>query len=202
MYDQKVRNLYRLQGLCYFDKTHKKYTLIVVRFFMQANPETEKGVLDTLEAWLEAYGRRDVQKLVSLYLQEPDETIAPSVTILGSEKNERYIGFREVRERLLYDLRRFDRASLGLKWSLVQVPFTPGHDGQPNVVIPGMAWVASEVSGSMMIQGRTLPLSGRWTVILLKHDERWLITHSHFSFPNEQQDLAGHRDANVRGRFV
>lgn len=169
---------------------------------MRAERETEQGVLNTIEAWLDAYGRRDVQTLVSLYLPEDDPASAPSVTILGSEKNERYTGFKEVRERLLYDLRQFDSASLGLKWALIQVPSTPGEDGQPPAVTPGVAWVASEVSGSMIIRGRTLPLAGRWTVVLEKRDDRWMITHSHFSFPSEQQDLAGHRDASVRGRFV
>lgn len=169
---------------------------------MRADSQTEQGVLNTIEAWLHAYGRRDVQTLVSLYLPESDEASKPSVTILGSEKNERYAGFKEVRERLLYDLRQFDSASLGLKWSMVQVPSTAGEDGASRQITPGVAWVACELSGSMIIRGRTLPLSGRWTVILELRDDRWLITHSHFSFPSEMQDLAGHRDAGVRGRFV
>lgn len=165
---------------------------------MKADSTTEKQVLDTIESWLTAYGRRDVNQLVSLYLAEEDPAEAPTVTILGSEQNERFVGFHDVRERLMYDLRQFERASLGLRWSIVQVPTSTRGSEQP----PQVAWVAAEVSGSMMIHGRTMPMAGRWTVVLERRGEQWKISHSHFSFPTDHRDLAGHREASVRGRFV
>jgi len=158
---------------------------------MLADTTIREEVLGTLEEWLDAYGHRRIEPLLTHYLPYDDER----VVVLGTDRGERYTGMNAIRRTLERDMNAFDHASMGIRWATVSAPET----GQR----PPVVWAAVEVSGTITVQSRPIPLMARWSVVLEDHDQRWLIAHSHFSAPQAHfapDDLVSYR--GLIGRFT
>ncbi len=158
---------------------------------MLADAPIRSEVLETLEQWLEAYGQRRIDLLLTHYLQHEDER----VVVLGTDRGERYIGITAIRRTLERDMSAFDHASMGIRWATVSTP--------PMAQRPMVVWAAVEVSGTITVQARPIALMARWSVVLEDHGGKWLIAHSHFSGPQAHvapDDLVSYR--GLIGRFT
>lgn len=131
---------------------------------MKANVEIETPVMNVVRQWFEAFAKGDIAGVLAFVAPDPD------VVIIGTEKNDKCIGLLELKTAAERAFAETKGASVKIGWHSVS---TAGS----------LAWVAADVT----FQGKTskgeiyLPL--RYTGVLEKRGNRWIIVQSHDSLP-------------------
>ncbi len=129
----------------------------------------KERVLKLVDEWIKAYETRDLDLFKKI--------LSPSESHIswGTGKDERYIGLSGYLKSLQRDFEQSEGARLKL---LSAYP----------VVHDSWAWVAAEFEPTVIIKGEAHRLDIlRGTLVLAKDNDRWVIEHSHGSWPFAEQ---------------
>lgn len=135
---------------------------------MKADRDTETGVMELINNFLEAYARHDLEETLAFLAPDPD------LFLFGTGIDERVIGIEEVRRQLKRDFEQSGDISIKLR----------------NVTVSAagsVAWVAAESNWKVKTAEHDATYDLRWTMVLEKREGRWLIVQSHLSAPAEAQ---------------
>ena len=148
---------------------------------MRADASTEKEVMETLQAFADAWGRRDLDGVLALFGPDPD------VVVLGSGTDEKRLGRSELREQLVRDWSQSDAFCVEFGWHLVSAAGV-------------VAWVTADMTVRATIDGAAMTFPGRLTAVLEKRAGRWRWMQSHFSLPAGEQAKGESFPAHTAGR--
>jgi class 3 adenylate cyclase/ketosteroid isomerase-like protein len=136
---------------------------------MRADPETRGAILDTVAEFERYYNGRDADRLNTLYLRDDD------FVFIGSGEHEIWRagegidppGFRR-------DFEQLDAIAMERQW-------------QSEVsAAGGVAWIALQWSVRWTIGGEESQGVMRRSFVFERRDGKWMIAHSHGSFPADQ----------------
>ena len=125
----------------------------------------KETVLDAIKSWIHAYETRDVEKFKNI--------LSPSETHIswGTGRDERYVGLSNFLHQVQRDFTQSEGATLALLHSYVVV-----HDS--------VAWAAVEIEPTVVQNSIATKLEiMRGTLILSRYEDRWVIEHTHGSWP-------------------
>ncbi len=140
--------------------------------FSSALAETSSSVNKEIEnfvgIYFDAYQKKDVGTIMSLIAPDPDVVFVDS----GEDQfpNGRYEGAEQIRK--LYE-REFEQVK-GLR--VKHDRLSTGHRGN-------LAWFTTDFIADVDLGEEKLRVPGRWTAVVEKREGKWLILHSHLSFP-------------------
>jgi ketosteroid isomerase-like protein len=135
---------------------------------MKADNKTEKEVTAVLNRFLETYMRRDVEGALALLAPDPD------LMIIGTGPDEKIVGIQEARAQIRRDYQQSGDISVKL--------------GRVAVSAAGpVAWVAADSTWKVKLSGHDTSYRWRWTLVMEKRQEKWLIIQSHLSAPASSQ---------------
>jgi class 3 adenylate cyclase/ketosteroid isomerase-like protein len=136
---------------------------------VKADPETEAAVLDVLDRFTDYYYQRDFENLWRLFAQDPD------IVLIGTGEHEIVVGPIDTGAAYRRDFSQISSISAERKWV---GPVSTAGD---------VAWVASEWLVDWGIGGTESHGLVRRTFVLERRGDKWLIVHSHASFPSADQ---------------
>jgi len=136
---------------------------------MKADAKTEAEVMNVMSQSMEAFVRRDLDALLSLYARDPD------LVVIGTGKDEKRVGFDEVKSLFERDLTQFNDASFRFGWHSVSAAGP-------------VAWVAADLVLDLETGGQEVSLQVRLTNVLEKRAGRWVIVQEHGSVPAAGQE--------------
>jgi hypothetical protein len=126
-------------------------------------------VLAVLKQFGDAYAKRDLELIRSLILPGPD------TTMIGTGKDEKCVGLEAILSQIKRDWEQAE--SFTMEWKDSQVK----SEGTA-------AWVMGDCLGKAMVKGESIELLMRYTAVLVRMGERWLIAQTHFSLPAAGQE--------------
>lgn len=135
---------------------------------MNANPETQREVLAVLEAYSDTLAARDMAGMLALFADDAD------VVLFGSGADERRVGKEALRVQAERDWSQSEAMALKYQWSSVSAAGS-------------VAWASTELTVSARINGDSVELPARFSVVLQRRGENWLIVQGHFSIPARDQ---------------
>jgi ketosteroid isomerase-like protein len=131
---------------------------------MRADSKTEAAVMKVVNQYAEAFASRDLDATLAFLAPDPD------VTFIGTGGDEKRIGLPEIRGLLERDFAQFDNASLEIS--------------SPAVSAAGSAaWIVADLTLRAKSRGREVGLQARWTAVLERRRDEWLIVQGHASLP-------------------
>jgi ketosteroid isomerase-like protein len=135
---------------------------------MKASPQTQAAVQATLQQWKDAYSRRDVDGALNVIAPDDD------VVGIGTGPDEWRVGQEEFKAQLERDFAQSEALSV---------------DYEPLVVSEAgpVAWVAGRATVQARVGGQELTLTGRFTAVLERREDRWLLVQTHFPLPAAEQ---------------
>ena len=136
---------------------------------MAVTQESIAQVRITLDGFSDAYGRGDVDEIMSYFA--PEESLVG----FGTGADERNLGWAEHRAQIERDLAQSESRQVYITW----------FKGQ---VAGDLAWAATEWSYKVVAGGQELQGNARTTYVLKKYDGKWLIVQSHASLPAAQAE--------------
>ncbi len=132
---------------------------------MRACAKTEMAITNVLNKYTEAYSKKDIKGVLSLLTQDPD------MTFVGTDVNEKCTGPNQLRKLIERDFNIVD--DLSWKWG-----------EEPLISMAGnVAWVTTDCSVRVTIQGEPLDLPLRITAVMENRNNKWLIAQWHNSVP-------------------
>ncbi|HEX5881078.1 MAG TPA: nuclear transport factor 2 family protein [Actinomycetota bacterium] len=135
---------------------------------MEASPQTQTAVEATLRQWADAYSKRDLDRALALIAPDDD------VVGIGTGHDEWRVGPEEFKAQVERDFSQAEALSVAYE------PLVVSEAGP-------VAWVAGRVSVQARVDGQDLSLAGRFTAVLERRDDRWLLMQTHFSLPAAEQ---------------
>jgi ketosteroid isomerase-like protein len=131
---------------------------------MNADLMTEAAVKAVLDKVTEGYAKRDMTLLRSAFAADPD------VVMYGTGADEKRIGLVEIQAQAERDWSQSDAIGMKFGWTSISAA-------------GAVAWVASDATFELKAGGQEVTLPARFTCVLEKRAEKWLIMQAHFSFP-------------------
>lgn len=131
---------------------------------MKADQQTEAAAVAVLNRFNDAYRRRDLTELLSLFAPDAD------VVLIGTGPDERRVGQPEIQAQAERDWAQSDAGSFNWKWHSVSAAGP-------------VAWLAAEGTAQAKVGGQEMSLPIRLTGVLEKRGEKWLFVQSHASVP-------------------
>ena len=135
---------------------------------MRADPKTESVVMNVVKQCFEAFAKRDLDAMLAFFAPDPD------VVVIGTGRDEKGIGFAEIKAIFERAFSQFDEASFEFGWHSVSVAGP-------------LAWLAADVILHVKASGREISEQLRLTGVMEKRGDRWLILQSHDSVPDREQ---------------
>jgi ketosteroid isomerase-like protein len=136
---------------------------------MKADANTEKAVLEFLDAFTGAYKRRDLDALMALIAPDDD------VFMFGTGIDEKRIGPEEFKHQAERDWSQTD--ALSFNFSSHQIS-----------AAGPVAWVAAEGLSEGQVGGQAIRFPLRMTAVLERRGDRWLMVQGHVSVPAAGQE--------------
>ena len=135
---------------------------------MRADAKTEAAVMDVINKYNEAYTKRDLDGVLTLFPLDDD------VIVIGTGGDERRVGLTKIKAQIERDFAQSESASIEITWHSVSVAGS-------------VAWVAANCVARVMVSGQEISLPLRSTAVLEQRGDRWLIVQSHASIPATSQ---------------
>ena len=135
---------------------------------MKADAKTEAEVMNAVKQCFEAFAKRDLNAMLVFFAPDPD------VVVIGTGRDEKGIGFAEVRAIFERAFSQFNEASFEFGWHSVSVAGP-------------LAWLATDITLHVKANGREISQQIRLTAIMEKRGDRWLILQAHDSVPDRDQ---------------
>ena len=136
---------------------------------MPVEEQTRAAVLAVLDAFGVAYGRRDLDAIMALFIADAD------LTLFGTGADERRMGSGEVRSQIQRDFDQSEAISITWGWRTV-------------AAMGNVAWVAAEADAHARVDGREFHLPLRFTWVCERRGASWLVAHVHLSSPTVGQE--------------
>lgn len=132
--------------------------------------EIEKVAL-VLEKYVIANERQDIELVRDVWAAEPD------IVVFGTNSDEQLIGWNSIKSTMERQFSSFEDTYISI------------HDQIINVDELGTtAWFSEIVNYNYIYQGETIQFEGlRFTGVLQKFGEEWLIVQSHMSIPGASE---------------
>ena len=137
---------------------------------MTVDAQTQTAVLAVLDSFSAAYGRRDLDAIMALFVADPD------LTLFGTGADERRLGPAEVRAQIQRDFDQSEAITITWGWRTV-------------AAMSGVAWVAAEAEANARVDGREFSLPLRFTWVCEQRVSQWLVAHVHLSSPTLGQEV-------------
>jgi len=130
---------------------------------MQADKQTETGVMAVFHKFYEAYTANDLSKAMETLTKDPN------VVFLGAGQDERNVGPLEARSQMERDLSQAEKISFKEEWRHVSAS-------------GDLAWMATD--GTLLWSAGGTPMSApsRISAVFVKQNGQWRIAQFHFSF--------------------
>lgn len=135
---------------------------------MKADPKTESEVMNVLKQCFEAFAMKDLDTMLAFFAPDPD------VVVIGTGRDEKGVGFTEIKAIFKRAFSQFDEASFEFGWHSVSVAGL-------------LAWLATDVTFHVKASDREVSRQLRLTGVMEKRGDRWLILQSHDSVPDRDQ---------------
>jgi ketosteroid isomerase-like protein len=116
-----------------------------------------------IEKFIKAYPKDNVDDYLALFLKNED------LVMFGT--GEKWVGWEDYKSAPQADKDKFEDISIKFDWKKLN------YHGQ-------IAWVAAEVTVSLIIEGQKVSVPARITSVLKKQGDDWLITQGHISSPD------------------
>ncbi|MHA1555968.1 MAG: nuclear transport factor 2 family protein [Candidatus Heimdallarchaeota archaeon] len=129
---------------------------------MKENPQIENEIKLVFEEMAESFAEKDIKKYLNLYTNNTD------VVIYGSQEGEKWTKVNDYRKSVLKDWKLTEKMTIHYDW------FKITNSGD-------VAWTAIDIRFEATIGNQTMNIPGRLTAILVKEQNQWKITQSHFS---------------------
>ena len=134
---------------------------------MKADKNTEASVKDFLNQFAESYKGRDINDVLAFF--------APDVVAYGTGADEKRVGIAEMKAQFERDWAQSEAGSFSFGWTSISATGS-------------VAWTASDVSFDATVGGEEFSFPGRFTSVIEKHGDKWLLVQAHFSFPAAEQE--------------
>ena len=131
------------------------------------NPE-HKSVMNVFKKFTDAYGRRDIDDITGLFINEPKPLF------IGTGIDEECVGTDEVKKQFMRDFNQSEKLEMDVKWHHVSVK-------------ESMAWLASEIDVHTKVLGKKMTIFCRLTAALERCGDEWLFANMHISTPSTVQ---------------
>jgi ketosteroid isomerase-like protein len=135
---------------------------------MKADDLIEKEIMDVLHKFAESYSKRDMERLSLLLSPDPD------VVLIGIGPDEKRIGLDAIKTQFESDWSEFEVANI--LFNLVSIS-----------AADNFAWVTADTLYKMEVEEHNLLFPCYLTVVLQKHEDKWLIVQMHYSAPLVEQ---------------
>ncbi len=131
--------------------------------------QIEKEVKDWLTAYAKAYEKKDLNALMSM--------IAAEAVFIDSSPQGRYMGADAIKKAYQAEFTQIQSVVMEPTW------LTASTKGD-------QAWFAAELMAKVDLGNEKFSVPGRWTGVLEKRGDKWLIILSHFSYtaPDEKEE--------------
>lgn len=126
-----------------------------------------RGVEETIRRYIDGYAKEDIDLLESI--------LSPTVQGFGTGPDEVIRNREETLDQIRRDLDQCE--SVSIRMDDMQVHGTPS-----------VAWLMATCRFTVTVGGEAITLAGRYTAVLQKADDRWLIEQIHYSLPAAGQD--------------
>jgi ketosteroid isomerase-like protein len=136
---------------------------------MEASKEIVDSVHVLLKEYAQAYANKDLEGMMGLFVQEPD------LVAIGAGRDEWVRGPEELKNGLKRDM---DQAE-DIKVDYEDV--TVSSSGK-------VVWVSARMAMYVLLGGNEITMFGRLSLVLEEREKLWLISHLHFSVPDEQEE--------------
>jgi hypothetical protein len=159
----------------------KQYILIIVTIVIAASctnqgtkkmpevdlqAEKEKVAL-VLEKYVIANERQDIEMVHDIWAPEPD------IVVFGTNSNEKLLGWEAIKEAVQRQFDSFEDTYISIHDQIIHVD-----------EMGRTAWFSEIVNYNYIYQGENMQYEGlRFTGVLKKFDDDWLIVQSHMSIP-------------------
>ena len=131
---------------------------------MKADARTEAEVIAVLNQVKEAFNKRDLNSIPTLFAPDPD------VVFYGTGADEKGIGQAGIKAEWERAFTQSEASSIELGWYSVSAAGS-------------VAWIASDCVTRAKVGGQELSFPIRFTTVLEKRNSRWLVVQSHASMP-------------------
>lgn len=136
---------------------------------MKANLTTYQEVKSVLEGWSESYRQRDMKRLLAYVSPDPD------VIMYGTGADEKRMAAAGIQAQAERDWSQTEASAFILN--------------EPSISSAGsVAWAAADAVFQLTAGGQEMALPARFTAVLEKREDKWLIVQAHFSLPAPDQD--------------
>lgn len=136
---------------------------------MKCTENTESEVRGMLNKYTQAYADKDIDGMMSLFLNDPD------IVAIGTGTDEWVHGSNELKKGFERDFNQADNIQVKFEKITIQ--------GSDNA-----AWLSALMTMCATVSGNEVLLSGRMSMVLEKTGDKWLFTHLHFSLPAGEQE--------------
>lgn len=131
---------------------------------MKADQQTETAAIAALSRFSDAYDRRDLDELLSLFAPDAD------VVFIGTGPDERRVGRTEIQAQAERDWAQSEAGGFHWTWHSVSAAGS-------------VAWLAAEGTIHATVRGQDMSLPMRLTSVLERRGDKWLFVQSHASVP-------------------
>ena len=136
---------------------------------MEASKEIIDSVHAVLKMYTQVYFEKDLDSIVNLFVQDPD------LVVIGAGRDEWVKGPEELKNGFKRDFAQADEINVDFE--------------DVNVSSSGnVAWASARMAMNVLIKGEKIAMFGRLSLVLEKKGVNWLISHLHFSLPDEQEE--------------
>ena len=135
---------------------------------MKANAKTETEVMKVVNQLKEAFNKRDLNSIPSLFAPDPD------VIFYGTGADEKGMGLAGVKADWERAFAQAESSSMELVWGLVSAAGP-------------VAWGAFDGIALAKIKEQEISFPIRFTLVLEQRNGQWLIVQSHASVPSAGQ---------------
>jgi ketosteroid isomerase-like protein len=134
---------------------------------MKADANTEAAVKDFLSQFAESYKGRDINEVLAFF--------APDVVVFGTGADEKRVGLAEMKAQFKRDWTQSEAGSFSFGWTSISATGS-------------VAWTASDVTFDATVGGEEFSFPARFTSVIEKRGDKWLLVQAHFSFPATDQE--------------
>lgn len=128
----------------------------------------EAEITELLNKYFDAYKKKDRDKALSCFANEP------STVLIGSETGEKCVGYEELKEQITKDFKKYEFTKIDLPWKTVTIKGP-------------IALLSAEVDLAVKVGEEEQKGVARLTTAMEKKKDEWLIVQSHISFPSSSE---------------
>jgi len=136
---------------------------------MEANIEVKNGIIELLDKYAQAYKNKDLEGILKLFIDDVD------LVAIGTGFDEWIQGKDELWSGLKRDMDQAE--SVDVKFRNMT------YSASGNV-----AWISGHMNMEAKIDGQEIFLPGRFTAVMEKRNDEWLIAQLHYSLPASEQE--------------